>query len=154
MTTMSGVPVSPAWKQHVRRGSLGCVLLTSSLISAFQIVFSVDSAEGDPGPVVGLASQSYKVGLPPGWGPEWGLGYMCTPGILDHSWDTCPLCPSRCTSTWMQVTGGQLSDQISGTPRRPESQVQLLRGRNTLPLNWAGALSTCGLLATCQSSLI
>ena len=51
------MPVSPAWEQHVRRGSLRCVLFTSSLISSFQIVFSVDSAEGDPVPMVGLASQ-------------------------------------------------------------------------------------------------
>ncbi|XP_025119651.1 regulator of telomere elongation helicase 1 isoform X2 [Bubalus bubalis] len=31
------------------------------LADIIQIVFSVDSAEGDPGPMVGLASQSYKV---------------------------------------------------------------------------------------------
>nr|A4K436.1 RecName: Full=Regulator of telomere elongation helicase 1 [Bos taurus]ABD78308.1 regulator of telomere length splice variant isoform 3 [Bos taurus] len=31
------------------------------LVDIIQIVFSVDSAEGDPGPMVGLASQSYKV---------------------------------------------------------------------------------------------
>ena len=103
------MPVSPAWEQHVRRGSLRCVLLTSSLISAFQIVFSVDSAEGDPGPMVGLASQSYKVGLPPGWGswvgsqsyqvgclqdgvPGWDLSptrWGCLQdGLLSGAWDT------------------------------------------------------------------
>uniref|UniRef100_A0AAA9TW34 Regulator of telomere elongation helicase 1 n=1 Tax=Bos taurus TaxID=9913 RepID=A0AAA9TW34_BOVIN len=31
------------------------------LVDIIQIVFSVDSAEGDPGPMMGLASQSYKV---------------------------------------------------------------------------------------------
>ena len=83
--------------------------VSCSLISAFQIVFSVDSAEGDPGPMVGLASQSYKVGLPPGWGswvgsqsyqvgclqdgvPGWDLSptrWGCLQdGLLSGAWDT------------------------------------------------------------------
>uniref|UniRef100_A0A8C0HYX6 Regulator of telomere elongation helicase 1 n=1 Tax=Balaenoptera musculus TaxID=9771 RepID=A0A8C0HYX6_BALMU len=51
--------------QHLAGRDLWRVLLTLSLISAVQIVFSVDPAEGGPGSMVGPGCQSYKVHIHP-----------------------------------------------------------------------------------------